>query len=105
MNFASIGPICSNLHSDPYSSKFPPLTREPLEQLRPAVAQQRCGGAAGGRKNELGRRGVGDSRLSGKRRRQNLLHLAQKHEFAAPEIKKADQRGFTGKYLTQRAHV
>ena len=87
------------LHPDSYSSKFPPLTSKRIEQLRPAVAEQRGGGAAGGKQDQLGRRSVGNARLSRERRWQGLLQVMQKRKFVLAAIEKAGQRGFTGKYL------
>jgi hypothetical protein len=98
-SFRSVGPTLAGLHPDPDSSKFPPHARKRLEQLRPAVTEQRSGSAARSEQDELGRGGVGDARLSGERRRQALLHLVQEREFAPAAIEKAGQRGFTGKYL------
>jgi hypothetical protein len=103
-NFRFVGPTLAGLHPDPYSSKFPPRTRKRLEQLRPAMAEQRSGSAACGRKDKVGQGGVGDARLCGERRRQALLHLVQEREFAPAAIEKAGQCGFTGKYVPQRAH-
>jgi hypothetical protein len=60
------------------------------------MAEQRSGSAACSKQDELGRGGVGDAGLSGKRRRQVLLHLVQKREFVLTAIEKAGQRGFTG---------
>jgi hypothetical protein len=63
------------------------------------MAEQRSGSAARSKQDELGWGGVGDARLSGERRRQALLHLVQKREFALAAIEKAGQRGFSGKYV------
>jgi len=104
MNFASIGTIVPGLHPDPYSSKFPPLTRERLDQLMSAMAQQRRRGTAGGGENELGRGRADDACLGGKRRRQGFSEQVQQGELAHAAVEKAGQRSFGGEDVAERSH-
>ena len=72
----------------PPAPKAHPIT-ERLEQLGPAMAQQRRCRTAGGGENELGRGRVGDACLGGKRRRQGFSEQVQQGELADAAVEKA----------------
>jgi hypothetical protein len=93
------------LHPDFYYSKFAPFALQCLEESRSALTKK-CGrSAAGHRKDQLLRAGIGCLHVGGERRRQCALDLLQDGMLVAMAIEPAGERRFGTQYQSHRAHV
>jgi hypothetical protein len=80
------------LHTNPDSSKLPPLTREFLDQVRDSLTQQRAGGTAPRKQDEFGRFRSGDPHLCGKRRRQISPDVFKYGELVSAPVQETGER-------------
>jgi hypothetical protein len=92
------------LHAHPYSSKFAAFAGEYAQQVRGALAKQRCRGSAGRGQDQLGRPTVGHANAVGQRSRQRLLDVLLHGELALTSLQQFRHCGFAADDLMQVAH-
>jgi hypothetical protein len=92
------------LHANPYSSKFPSLTRERDAQFGRALAQQRGGRAARSTQFELRRPRVENTDVSRQRRREGPMDEILQRGFTPVALQQLVECGFAFEYLMESAH-